>query len=129
MTAPRDLIKAATPLPWRLVPWNDGYLVKGPQGTRFEHTILVDYSDPEDVSAELADARLILAAVNNLPALLDVADALERLLDEFDYWTSEPRPAIDGGTVRLHKFGEVQPEMERKYEQARAALARLENQP
>ena len=118
MTDPRDLIEAATPLPWRIVPWKDGYLIKGPKGTRFEHTIIVDYSDPEDVGAELADARLILAAANHLPALLDVADALERLAPKDALETLGDDELVSVSWPDVHyRVGD--------YRNARRALARL----
>ncbi len=40
-------------------------------------------------------------------------EALRDVLAEFDYWVSAPRPAVGGGTVRIHKFSEVQPSMEK----------------
>ena len=48
---------------------------------------------------------------------------LEKVCDEFDYWATPPRPAIDGGTVRGYKFSEVQPEMDRAIAEARRVLA------
>ncbi len=58
----------------------------------------------------------------------DPSVAWERLLreviDQFDYWAGEPRPAIGGGTVRLHRFSEVQPDMERVLDKAREALSK-----
>jgi len=48
--------------------------------------------------------------------------AAQNVLNEFDYWTSPARPAADGGTVRIHKFNEVQPSMERALDRLRALL-------
>lgn len=38
---------------------------------------------------------------------------LTTVINEFNYWAGPMRPAVDGGEVRVHRFTEVQPEMER----------------
>ena len=67
---PRDLISAATPLPW----FRQATLLHGPDHGGIDIGPLRGeiYDEP--------DAALIVYSVNNLPALLDVADALERLM-------------------------------------------------
>jgi len=67
-----------------------------------------------DATRKLADEGL---AGHGLTLL-----AAQNVLNEFDYWTSPARPAADGGTVRIHKFSEVQPSMERALDRLRALL-------
>jgi len=68
----------------------------------------------QDPTRKLADEGL---AGHGLTLL-----AAQNVLNEFDYWTSPARPAADGGTVRIHKFNEVQPSMERALDRLRALL-------
>ena len=73
----------------------------------------------DDILAIEADGRSAGAAPIDVGSY---REALRDVLAEFDYWVSEPRPAIDGGTVRIHNFGEVQPSMERALDAARRLL-------
>ena len=72
-----------------------------------------------------ADSRRCeCAEVSKLRAeVLRLHAALADLLVEVDYWSTPPRPAVHGGTVRLWRFDEVQPSTDRSCDRARAALA------
>jgi hypothetical protein len=91
MTDLRALLAAAMPGPWEHVPlpFGDGplpedALIFGPDGDSF---VRVAWNPGLD-NDQYADAALIVAAVNALPALLDVVDAareyVERLPDSRD---------------------------------------------
>ena len=69
------------------------------------------------------DATAILAALPAAYSPEKLRRVLAKVVTEFDYWVSNPRPAIDGGTVRLHNFSEVQQPMERVLDAARALLS------
>lgn len=78
MTDPRALIEAATPLPWGQIDHPLGQIVAGPPKSNGKRNkvALTPGMTPEGVAK--ADAALIVYAVNNLPALLDVADLFEK---------------------------------------------------
>jgi hypothetical protein len=69
----RALLAEATPGPWRFGDAHPDELVVADSMTLAGATTVVCYGEPDDEGK--ADAALIAAAVNALPALLDVAEA------------------------------------------------------
>lgn len=70
------------------------------------------------------DPHALLTARDTLLAQNEaLRAALVEVVWQADYWAGPPRPATDGGTVRLHRFSEIQPDMERALDNARALLA------
>lgn len=100
MTLPelRALLERATPGPWRTQECSAGGLILLRDCRYQTHLQVV----PE------ADAALIAAAVNALPALLDAVEAAERLRkldavkDDWDSDLNAARDAFDAAVARLN---------------------------
>jgi len=98
-----------------------------------EAELRADIAEGPEGRAEQVYGEDVLRLLATLDATRKLADeglaghgltllAAQNVLNEFDYWTSPARPAADGGTVRIHKFNEVQPSMERALDRLRALL-------
>lgn len=125
---PRYLIKAATPLPWThgRTHWrrqqSDWWGIFAPASGRLPMLSMppkaVAYLEDERI--DHADAALVVYAVNNLPALLDVAEALQQLADA--------ATALENRAIRssgeFHVWAEERMLTDAR-DEAREALARL----
>lgn len=84
----RQMLEQATRSPWRTVPNLDGYhsvhAEPESEGAGFR-SIAVDAETRYRIAVcDTPDAKLIAAAVNALPALLDALDRVRALADEWD---------------------------------------------
>jgi hypothetical protein len=122
MTAPliaqlRELCRQGTARPWS---WrNDGSLrAKDDNAIFFPH--LGEGDTIRDLVNRDADANLIVAAVNALPALLDVAEAAQALVNRLD-------DSIAGADLEAWDapYRIPAPEFNAEHDAARSALARL----
>lgn len=75
----RGLIAEATPGPWEC----DGAVLEY-EGARFGEVAYVIGKAGQQFPAKAANAALIVAAINHLPALLDRLEAAERVIDFLD---------------------------------------------
>lgn len=112
LAALKKLLEKATPLPWLWDYAHPGWLLGGrPKKVEGGHTIpcvLDGIADANDcnVSAKEQDRELIEVAVNNLPAMIEVIEAAQKIMGAYD--------SIPGLTMH-EAMGEF-----------RAALAKLE---
>ena len=99
MTDLRALLAAATPGPWAVDhgdndppdQWEFAPLVAG--------TPFCDWTRETEMGLSESDAALIVAAVNALPALLDVAAAAREMTD----WFEDPTPRTEPAAFALLK--------------------------
>lgn len=128
---PRALIEAATPLPWRIDRAPDGHTYGSIVAECAGSFVWAkgngnDFGD-EEIAALIGsrDAALIVYAVNNLPALLDVAEALERLLVRLDEVYAAHEFQAVWVSAQNHLGPYVGPKWSDEQDAAREALARL----
>jgi RNA polymerase-binding transcription factor DksA len=92
----RALLDAASPAPWA-VECEGGYIVHGT-----ESTVAEAYGERDS-----ADAAFIAAARNELPALLDLVDRLDRARDGAEFEQDQLRMDRDGARQHVHEMGEA----------------------
>lgn len=134
-TDPRDLIEAATPLPWYAKDGELSWQLFGADKPMGLQILKAPKQHPHQAEywPKPTDAALIVYAVNHLPALLDVADALERLLGEAidDLLAESAIDRIDiNGDYMLDAGGDdptgSRARFSERLNEARRALARLQ---
>jgi hypothetical protein len=112
----RRLLAEATPRPWGRSSENDE-LVSASSRTHPDMNTVVCYGEGDQEG--IADAALIVAAVNALPALLAVVDAAERAEDEMNREHA-------GCDVAQRCFDVGHSEVRHRLRRALDALARLD---